>query len=99
MWSLLVARISRQISYDPLARRVISSSPGPAAFNRGGPPSLSETVAARAVAARRDPPPAPAQVERRGGPGGRWGGLGQGENQRPPRDGPHGHPGPAPARR
>src|ERR1039458_2673160 len=44
MWSLLVARMSRHISYDPLARRVISSSPGPAAFRRGGPPSLSETV-------------------------------------------------------
>src|ERR1035437_4963387 len=51
MWSLLVARMSRQISYDPMARRVISSRPGPAALKRGGPPSLSETVAARAVEA------------------------------------------------
>src|ERR1017187_5975540 len=51
MWSLLVARMSRQISYDPMARRVMSSRPGPAACRRGGPPSLSETVAARAVEA------------------------------------------------
>src|ERR1022692_3364292 len=51
MWSLLVARMSRQISYDPMARRVMSSRPGPAALRRGGPPSLSETVAARAVEA------------------------------------------------
>src|SRR6266852_370322 len=49
MESVLVARMSRQISYGLPARRVVSLKPGPATSRSSGDSRFSATVAARAV--------------------------------------------------